>query len=49
MLAALGEAEVESVLAEQGKMEVRCEFCGRLYALSAAECRELFAGSKEKR
>jgi molecular chaperone Hsp33 len=49
MLAALGEAEVESVLSEQGKMEVRCEFCGRLYTLSSQECRQLFPGSEEKR
>lgn len=44
MLAALGEAEVESVLSEQGKMEVRCEFCGRLYTLSPQECRDLLRG-----
>jgi len=43
MLAALGAEEVESVLNEQGKMEVACDFCGRAYTLSPEECRALFA------
>lgn len=47
MLRALGKAEVEAVLAEQGKMEVRCEFCGRLYTLSQQECRDMFGDTTE--
>jgi molecular chaperone Hsp33 len=49
MLRALGKAEVEAVLAEQGKMEVRCEFCGRLYALSQQECHDIFSDGAGER
>lgn len=43
MLVALGRSEVEEVLAERGRMEVTCEFCGRLYVLTPEQCRALFA------
>jgi molecular chaperone Hsp33 len=43
MLRALGRVEVESVLAEFGQMEVRCEFCNRAYRLDAVDCAALFA------
>jgi molecular chaperone Hsp33 len=42
MLTGLGSSEVESVLAERGRMEVSCEFCGQSYVLSAEQCRALF-------
>ena len=31
------------MLAEQGKVDVTCDFCNRAYAFSAQECRVLFA------
>ena len=43
MLLGLGREEVESVLAERGRMEVTCEFCGRMYLFTPEECRALFA------
>jgi len=43
MLTTLGRDEVESVLAEQGRIEVTCEFCGRGYAFAPDEARGLFA------
>lgn len=43
MLTTLGRDEVESVLAEQGRIEVTCEFCGRGYAFTPDEARGLFA------
>src|SRR5688572_13180614 len=43
MLVALGRDEVDSVLAERGSVEVRCEFCGRGYAFDAVDCAHLFA------
>lgn len=43
MLRALGRGEVESVLAEFGQVEVRCEFCNRAYRLDAVDCAALFA------
>jgi molecular chaperone Hsp33 len=48
MLIGLGRAEVEEVLAEQGRMEVTCEFCGQVYAFTAAECRDIFSPAPEQ-
>jgi molecular chaperone Hsp33 len=46
MLRMLGRDEVESVLAEQGKVEVSCDFCGKPYLFDAVDCAGLFvAGS----
>jgi molecular chaperone Hsp33 len=38
-----GLAEVESILAERGDVEVTCEFCNRRYTFSPAEARAVFA------
>lgn len=43
MLRSLGRAEVEATLAQQGNIEVTCEFCGQTYVLSAPEAQGLFA------
>ena len=43
MLTSLGEAEVQSVLAEQGKVEVHCDFCNRAYTFDAVDVAQLFA------
>ena len=45
MLRSLGRAEVDSVIAEFGQVEVRCEFCSRAYRLDAVDCSRLFAAS----
>jgi molecular chaperone Hsp33 len=37
-----GAAEVEAALAEQGKVEVTCEYCGRVYPFDPAAARALF-------
>lgn len=42
MLTSLGAAEVEQVLAEQGRIEVTCEFCGQRYEFGPAACRAWF-------
>ena len=42
MLRALGRVEVDSVVAEFGQVEVRCEFCSRAYRLDAVDCAALF-------
>jgi molecular chaperone Hsp33 len=49
MLKALGRAEVDSVLAEFGQVEVRCEFCSRAYRYDAVDCAVLFAGEAHAR
>ncbi|HEX4882504.1 MAG TPA: Hsp33 family molecular chaperone HslO [Casimicrobiaceae bacterium] len=38
-----GRQEIEAALAEQGRVEVVCEFCGRQYLFAPAEARALFA------
>lgn len=45
LLLALGREEVDSILAEQGRVEVTCEFCGRRYEYRPAEAAELFAAA----
>jgi len=39
----LGRAEIETLLAERGNVEVTCEFCNRTYALDPASARALFS------
>ena len=42
MLHSLGAAEVESIIAEQGKVEVGCEFCGAQYAFDPVDAAGIF-------
>jgi molecular chaperone Hsp33 len=42
VLQGLGEAEARSILAEQGKIEVRCDFCNRAYVFDAVDVAQLF-------
>jgi molecular chaperone Hsp33 len=46
MLRMLGRAEVEDILAEQGKVDVACDFCGKPYVFDAVDCAGLFSGSQ---
>jgi molecular chaperone Hsp33 len=43
MLRSLGAAEIRSVLAEQGHVEVRCDFCNRAYRFDSVDVEHLFA------
>lgn len=42
MLQSLGKTEVDSIIAEQSKVEVRCEFCERQYVFDAIDVAQLF-------
>jgi molecular chaperone Hsp33 len=42
VLQGLGEAEARAILAEQGKIEVRCDFCNRAYVFDAVDVAQLF-------
>ncbi|HEX7031337.1 MAG TPA: Hsp33 family molecular chaperone HslO [Gammaproteobacteria bacterium] len=44
MLRSLGSDEAHDILAEQGSVDVSCEFCGREYAFDAVDVEALFAG-----
>jgi molecular chaperone Hsp33 len=41
MLQSLGAAEIESVLAERGAVEVHCDFCNRAYVFDAVDVAQL--------
>lgn len=42
MLRMLGVEEVESILAEQGSVQVNCDFCNQPYAFDPVDCAGLF-------
>ena len=42
MLRGLGRAEVESIVAERGEVEVGCEFCGQQYRFDPIDAATLF-------
>ncbi len=42
MLRLLGRDEIDTIIREQGLVEVRCEFCGEEYQLGAADATALF-------
>ncbi len=42
MLRMLGRDEVESILAERGEVDVRCEFCGQGYAFDVIDAAQVF-------
>jgi len=42
MLKMLGQEEVESALAEVGKLAVDCDFCGQHYEFDPVDCAQLF-------
>ena len=42
MLRQLGKAEADGIVAEQGGIEVGCEFCGQQYRFDAVEVAQLF-------
>ena len=43
MIRALGAKDARSVLAENGRIEVKCEFCGKKYVFNAQDIDKLFA------
>lgn len=44
MLRSLGSEEVHDILAEQGAVEVACEFCNQRYGFDEVDVEQLFAG-----
>lgn len=45
-LLSLGRAEIESILREQGRAELTCQFCDRVHAFSAEELRAMIEALK---
>ena len=46
MLNSLGEEEVESIIAERGKVDVGCDFCGQQYQFDAIDAARLFTDAQ---
>ena len=42
MLKGLGQEEIDDILAEQGQVEIACDFCGQKYHFDAIDAAELF-------
>ena len=42
MLKMLGREEIDSALADLGKLDIDCDFCGQKYAFDAVDCAQLF-------
>jgi molecular chaperone Hsp33 len=47
MLRALGRDEVDSILAERGSVEVRCEFCNRAYRFDPVDAGAIFSRGRD--
>jgi molecular chaperone Hsp33 len=47
MLRGLGEKEAEDIIAEQGLVEVHCQYCGTAYRFDPVDVARLFAGGFE--
>jgi len=48
LLHAMGPAEVADILAEQGRIAARCEFCNASYELDAVDVEQLFAAGGDQ-
>ena len=48
MLKALGRTEIDSILDEQGKVEIGCEFCGAKYRYDPVDVGELFTPARDQ-
>lgn len=49
MVKSLGEQEANEIVAEKGRIEVRCEFCGKTYTLDPIDVKMLFANNTQAR
>ncbi len=45
MIQGLGQAEADGIVAEQGRIEVGCDFCGQQYRFDAVDTARLFASA----
>jgi molecular chaperone Hsp33 len=45
MLKMLGQPEIDTAIAELGKLDINCDFCGKHYAFDQVDCAQLFVAS----
>ncbi len=48
MMQGLGRAEIDSILTEQGRVEVACEFCALQYRFDSVDVGELFTPARDQ-
>ncbi|VCU72580.1 33 kDa chaperonin [Pigmentiphaga humi] len=48
VLLRLGKDEVDDIVAEQGSVEVNCDYCMKSYEFDSVDCAELFANASAK-
>ncbi len=48
MLSGLGEEESRSILAEQGRVDIGCEFCGARYQFDAVDVEQMFTPGSDQ-
>ncbi len=48
MLSGLGAAEIESIIAERGMVDVACEFCGAQYGFDPVDAAQLFTSQSRQ-
>ncbi len=46
MLRMVGREEVDGILAEQGLVEIHCDFCNRRYAFDSVDIEQVFSGER---
>ncbi|HEX5354793.1 MAG TPA: Hsp33 family molecular chaperone HslO [Aquabacterium sp.] len=47
MLRSLGQEEIDSIVAEQGQVEIGCDFCGQHYQFDPVDAAELFTNEAD--
>ena len=48
MLRSLGRDEIESILEEQGEVQVNCDFCGAGYRFDPVDAAQIFLQMKDQ-
>ncbi|HMA09099.1 MAG TPA: Hsp33 family molecular chaperone HslO [Ramlibacter sp.] len=48
MIRGLGQAEADSIVAEQGEIDVACEFCGHQYRFDAVDAARIFTAAGDQ-
>jgi molecular chaperone Hsp33 len=48
MLKSLGRAEIDDIVAEQGRVEIGCDFCGQKYHFDRVDVGELFTPARDQ-
>ena len=48
MIRGLGQAEADSIVAEQGEIDVACDFCGHQYRFDVVDAARIFAAAGDQ-